>query len=84
MQLLVNLHVTLCNFKPLLIKFKYFIKALINAENYFCGITLESSSVFSKSEENFNPKQFTNIMFADDNLTESFTADVPMGIFQNV
>ena len=32
MQLLVNLNVTLFNFEPLLIKFKYFIKALINAE----------------------------------------------------
>ena len=52
--------------------------------NYFCGTPLESSSVFSKSEENFNPKQLTNIMFADDNFTKSFTADVPMGIFQNV
>ena len=52
--------------------------------NYFCGAPLESSSAFSKSEENFNPKQLTNIMFADDNFTESFTADVPMGVFQNV
>ena len=52
--------------------------------NYFCGTPLESSSVFSKSEENFNPKQLTNIMFADDNFTKSFTADVPMRVFQNV
>ena len=52
--------------------------------NYFCGTPLESSSVFSKSEENFNPKQSTNIMFADNNFTEGFTAEVPMGIFQNV
>ena len=52
--------------------------------NYFCGTHLESSSVFSKSEENFNPKQLTNVMFADNNFTEIFAADVPMGIFQNV
>ena len=52
--------------------------------NYFCGTPLESSSVFSKSDENFNLKQLTNIMSADENFTESFTADVPIGIFQNV
>ena len=52
--------------------------------NYFCGISLESSSVFSKSGENFNSKQLTHIMLADDNFTESFTADVPVGIFQNI
>ena len=44
----------------------------------------ENPSVFSKSEENFNPKQLTNIMFADNNFTQSFTADILMGIFQNV
>ena len=52
--------------------------------NYFCGTPLESSSLFSKSGENFNPKQLTNIMFADDNFTENFDADVLVGIFQNV
>ena len=52
--------------------------------NYFCGTPIENPSVFSKSEENFNPKQLTNIMFADNNFTESFTADILMGIFQNV
>ena len=31
-RILVNLHVTLSNFEPLLRKFKYFITALINAE----------------------------------------------------
>ena len=31
-RILVNLHVTLSNFEPLLWKFKYFIPALINAE----------------------------------------------------
>ena len=52
--------------------------------NYFRGTALESSSVFSKSGEKFNPKQLRNIMFGDDNLTENFAADVPVGIFQNV
>ena len=31
-RFLVNLHVTLSNFEPLLQKFKYFITALVNAE----------------------------------------------------
>ena len=52
--------------------------------NYFCGTPLESSSVFWKSGENFNPKQLIKFMLADGNFTENFTADVPMGIFQNV
>ena len=42
--------------------------------NYFSGTPPESSSVFSKSGENFNPKQLT--MFAENNFTESFTPDV--------
>ena len=45
---------------------------------------LQSCSVFSKSGENFNPKQLTNLMLADDNFTENFIEDVPVGIFQNV
>ena len=52
--------------------------------NYFCGAPLESSSVFSKSGEKFNPKQLTNIMFADDNFSENFVAGVPVEILQNV
>ena len=52
--------------------------------NYFCGAPLESSSVFQKSGENFNPKQLTNLMLEDNNFTENFAADVPVGIFQNV
>ena len=51
---------------------------------YFCGTPLESFSVFWKSEENFNPKQLANLMLAGNNFTENFTADVPVGIFQNV
>ena len=31
-RFLVNLHLTLCNFEPLLRKFNYFITTLINAE----------------------------------------------------
>ena len=50
--------------------------------NYFCEAPLESSSVFSKSGENFDPRQLANTMFAE-NFTENFTADVPVGIFQN-
>ena len=45
---------------------------------------VENSSVFWKSGENFNPKQLTKLMLVDDNFTENFTADVPVGIFQNV
>ena len=45
---------------------------------------LESSSVFWKSGEKFNPKELTNLMLADDNLTENFIADFPVGIFQNL
>ena len=52
--------------------------------NYFCETPLESSSVFWKSEEFFNPKQLTNLMLADGNFNENFTADVPVGNFQNV
>ena len=52
--------------------------------NYFCRTPLESSSAFWKSAENFNAKQLTNLMLANDNFTENFTADVPVGIFQNV
>ena len=52
--------------------------------NYFCWTHLESSSVFWKSGKNFNPKQLTNLMLADDNFTENITADVPVGIFQNI
>ena len=52
--------------------------------NYFCGTPLESSSVLWKSRENFNPKQLTNLVLADNNFIENFTADVPVGIFQNV
>ena len=52
--------------------------------NYFCGAPLESSSVFQKSRENFNPKQLTNLMLEDNNFTENFAAYVPVGIFQNV
>ena len=52
--------------------------------NYFCGTPLERSSLFRKSGENFNPKQLKNPMLADNNFTENFAADVPMGIFQNV
>ena len=50
----------------------------------FCGTSLESSSVFWKSGQNFNPKQLTNLIMADYNFTENFTADFPVGIFQNV
>ena len=52
--------------------------------NYFCGAPLESSSVFQKFRENFNPKQLTNLMLEDNNFTENFAAYVPVGIFQNV
>ena len=52
--------------------------------NYFCENPLESSSVFWKYGENFKPKQLTKLMLAGDNFTENFTADVPLGIFQNV
>ena len=58
--------------------------------NYFCETplesfsVLESSSVFWKSKENFNPKQLTNLMLADGNFNENFTADVPVENFQNV
>ena len=53
--------------------------------NYFCGTPLrESSSVSLKSGENFNLKQLTNLMLADGDFTENFTAGVPVGIFQNV
>ena len=51
--------------------------------NYFCGTPLESSSVFWKSGENFNPKQVTNLMLVDNNFAENFTADVPVGVSQN-
>ena len=52
--------------------------------NYYCEAPLESSSVFWKSGENFNPKQVTNLMLVDNNFTENFTADVPVGIFRNI
>ena len=58
MRFLVNLHLTLSNFEPPLLKFKYFITASLMLNNYFCGTPLESSSVFWNSGENFNPKQF--------------------------
>ena len=51
--------------------------------NCFCRTPLESSSVFEKSGENFNPEQLTNLMLADNSFTENFTADVPVGIFHN-
>ena len=38
-RFLVNLHVTLCNFEPLLEKFKYFITTLINAKQPLLKIT---------------------------------------------
>ena len=52
--------------------------------NNFCGTPVERSSLFWKSGENVNPKQLKNPMLADNNFTENFAADVPVGIFQNV
>ena len=52
--------------------------------NFFYGAPLESSSVFWKSGENFNPKQLTNLMLAVDNFTENYTADIHVRLFQNV
>ena len=45
--------------------------------NYFCGTPLESSSVFWKSGENFNPKQLTKLTLADDNITGTSTQMFP-------
>ena len=33
---------------------------------------------------NYFCERLTKLMLADDNFTENFTADVPVGIFQNV
>ena len=52
--------------------------------NFSFGAPLESSSVLWKSGENFNPKQLTNLMLADDNFTENYTPDIHIGLFQNV
>ena len=40
--------------------------------NYFCRTPLESSSVFWKSEENFNLEELTNPILVGNKFTENF------------
>ena len=82
-QFLGNLYETLSNFEPLLRNFKYFITALINAEQLLFRSRLEISSVFWKSGENFNLEELTNPMLVGCNFPDNFTVDVAMGISQN-
>ena len=72
MQILVNLHVTLSNFEPLLRKFKHFITAVINA----CRSPLDNSSAFWKSGENFILEELTNPVLVSYNFTENFTVEL--------
>ena len=78
MRFLVNLHVTLPNLEPLLRKFKYFITALIDAEQLLLWITSRNLFVFLKSGENVNLEELINAMLVGYNFTENFTVDVAM------
>ena len=83
MWFLVNLHVTLSNFEPLLRKFKYFITALINVEQLLLQITSRNLFYVLKSGENFDLEESINPMLAGYNFTDNFTVDVAVGIFRN-
>ena len=63
------------------VKFAKFLRTL-----FFYKIPFYSDSfcMFWKSGESFSPEQFTNPMLAGNNFIENFTAEVPVGIFQNV
>ena len=75
-DLFVIRHLTLSNFEPLLQKFKYFITALINAEQLLLWIP--SRNLFCVL------KIWGNSMLAGYNFTKNFPVDVAGVIFRNV